>query len=32
MVLTTDKPVPQEVLEQILSTEGFYEGRSVALS
>jgi D-3-phosphoglycerate dehydrogenase len=31
MVLTTDKPVPAAVLEEILSTEGFFEGRSVAL-
>jgi D-3-phosphoglycerate dehydrogenase len=31
MVLTTDKPVPQEVLDEILGTEGFFEGRSVAL-
>jgi D-3-phosphoglycerate dehydrogenase len=31
MVLTTDAPVPQELLDEILSTEGFFEGRSVAL-
>jgi D-3-phosphoglycerate dehydrogenase / 2-oxoglutarate reductase len=31
MVLTTDGPVPQELLDEILSTEGFFEGRSVAL-
>jgi D-3-phosphoglycerate dehydrogenase / 2-oxoglutarate reductase len=31
MVLTTDRPVPQAVLEEILSTDGFYEGRAVAL-
>jgi D-3-phosphoglycerate dehydrogenase len=31
MVLTTDNPVPQEVIDEILATEGFFEGRSVAL-
>jgi D-3-phosphoglycerate dehydrogenase / 2-oxoglutarate reductase len=31
MVLTTDAPVPQELLDEILSTDGFFEGRSVAL-
>jgi D-3-phosphoglycerate dehydrogenase len=31
MVLTTDAPVPQPVLEEILSGAGFYEGRFIAL-
>ncbi|MEA2270258.1 MAG: D-3-phosphoglycerate dehydrogenase / 2-oxoglutarate reductase, partial [Solirubrobacteraceae bacterium] len=31
MVLTTDAPVPQAVLDEILSTEGFFDGRSVML-
>jgi D-3-phosphoglycerate dehydrogenase len=31
MVLTTDAPVPQAVIDEILSTDGFFEGRSIAL-
>jgi D-3-phosphoglycerate dehydrogenase len=31
MVLTTDAPVPQGVLDEILSTEGFFEGHTVML-
>jgi D-3-phosphoglycerate dehydrogenase len=31
MVLTTDAPVPQPVLEDILSDDGFFEGRFIAL-
>ena len=31
MVLTTDAPAPQGVLDQILATEGFFEARSVTL-
>jgi D-3-phosphoglycerate dehydrogenase len=31
MVLTTDAPVPQAVLDEILSTDGFLEGRSITL-
>jgi len=31
MVLTTDAPVPQSVLEEILSDDGFYDGRFIAL-
>jgi D-3-phosphoglycerate dehydrogenase len=31
MVLTTDAPVPQAVIDEILSIDGFYEGRSVKL-
>ena len=31
MVLTTDKHVPDSVLEEILSVDGFFEGRYVAL-
>jgi hypothetical protein len=31
MVLTTDAPVPQPVLDEILSGAGFFEGRFIAL-
>ena len=31
MVLTTDAPVPQSVLDEILSGSGFFEGRSITL-
>jgi D-3-phosphoglycerate dehydrogenase len=31
MVLTTDAPVPQPVLDEILSVDGFLEGRFIAL-
>ncbi|MEA2285249.1 MAG: D-3-phosphoglycerate dehydrogenase / 2-oxoglutarate reductase, partial [Solirubrobacteraceae bacterium] len=31
MVLTTDAPVPRAVLDEILSTDGFLEGRSITL-
>ena len=31
MVLTTDAPVPQAVLDEILSGDGFFEGRFIAL-
>jgi D-3-phosphoglycerate dehydrogenase len=31
MVVTTDAPVPPEVLEEIVASEGFEEGRSVSL-
>jgi D-3-phosphoglycerate dehydrogenase len=31
MVLTTDAPVPQPVLDEILSVDGFFEGRFIAL-
>ncbi|MDX6724643.1 MAG: D-3-phosphoglycerate dehydrogenase / 2-oxoglutarate reductase, partial [Solirubrobacteraceae bacterium] len=31
MVLTTDRPVPRAVLDEILSTDGFLEGRSITL-
>jgi D-3-phosphoglycerate dehydrogenase len=31
MVLTTDAPVPQSVLDEILSGDGFFEGRFIAL-
>ena len=32
LVLTTDTPVPAAVVDEILSTEGFFEGYSVALT
>jgi hypothetical protein len=32
MVVTTDAPVPESVVEQIVGTEGFVAGRAVALS
>jgi D-3-phosphoglycerate dehydrogenase / 2-oxoglutarate reductase len=32
MVVTTDEPVPESVVEQIVGTEGFVAGRAVALS
>jgi D-3-phosphoglycerate dehydrogenase len=31
MVLTTDQPVPQDVIEQIVGLDGFVAGRAVAL-
>jgi D-3-phosphoglycerate dehydrogenase len=31
MVVTTDSRVPQEVVDEIVATEGFYAGRTVAL-
>jgi D-3-phosphoglycerate dehydrogenase / 2-oxoglutarate reductase len=31
MVLTTDAPVPQSVLDEILGADGFFEGRFIAL-
>jgi hypothetical protein len=31
MVLTTDAPVPPGVLDDILSGDGFFEGRFIAL-
>jgi D-3-phosphoglycerate dehydrogenase len=32
MVVTTDEPVPESVVEQIVGTDGFVAGRAVALS
>jgi len=32
MVVTTDEPVPDAVVEQIVGTDGFVAGRAVALS
>lgn len=32
MVVTTDAPVPQEVVQEIVTSEGFIEGRSAVLS
>jgi D-3-phosphoglycerate dehydrogenase / 2-oxoglutarate reductase len=32
MVVTTDAPVPEEVVREIVATEGFVEGRSAVLS
>jgi hypothetical protein len=31
MALTTDAPVPDEVVEEIASADGFYVGRAVDL-
>jgi D-3-phosphoglycerate dehydrogenase len=31
MAITTDAPVPREVIDEIVAGEGFFEGRSVAL-
>jgi hypothetical protein len=31
MVLTTDQPVPQSVIDQIVGLEGFVAGRAIAL-
>ena len=31
MVITTDSPVPAEVVEEIVASEGFHDGRAVAL-
>ena len=31
MVVTTDRPVPQDVIDEIVALEGFVEGRAVAL-
>jgi hypothetical protein len=32
MVITTDQPTPQAVVDQIVAMEGFVAGRAVALS
>ena len=32
MVVTTDQPVPQDVVDQLASADGFVGGRAVALS
>jgi hypothetical protein len=32
MVLTTDEPVPDAVVDQIVGLDGFVSGRAVALS
>jgi hypothetical protein len=32
MAITTDSPVPQAVLEEIVAGDGFEAGRTVALS
>jgi hypothetical protein len=32
MIVTTDEPVPDSVVEQIVGTDGFVAGRAVALS
>jgi D-3-phosphoglycerate dehydrogenase len=32
MIVTTDAPVPQSLLDEIIATEYFVEGRTVALS
>jgi D-3-phosphoglycerate dehydrogenase len=32
MVVTTDAPVPRDVLDEIVASEGFVEGRTVSLS
>jgi hypothetical protein len=29
--VTTDEPVPRELVERIASSEGFFEGRTVTL-
>jgi D-3-phosphoglycerate dehydrogenase len=31
MVVTTDRPVPQAVVDELTASEGFAEGRAVAL-
>ena len=31
MVVTVDSPIPREVLDDILSLEGFQDGRAVTL-
>jgi D-3-phosphoglycerate dehydrogenase len=31
MVITTDSPVPTEVVDEIVASEGFHDGRAVAL-
>jgi hypothetical protein len=31
MVVTTDRPVPHDVLDAILALDGFVDGRTVAL-
>jgi hypothetical protein len=31
MVVTTDEPVPQQVVDEIVALDGFVSGRSVAL-
>jgi hypothetical protein len=31
MVVTTDAPVPAQVIEEIVASDGFVDGRSVAL-
>jgi hypothetical protein len=32
MVVTTDAPVPRDVVEEIVASEGFEEGRTVSLT
>jgi hypothetical protein len=31
MTITTDRPVPHEVVEEIVASDGFVAGRSVSL-
>jgi D-3-phosphoglycerate dehydrogenase / 2-oxoglutarate reductase len=31
MAITTDRPVPSEVIDEIVASEGFVDGRAVAL-
>ena len=31
MAITSDRPVPQEVVDEIVAGEGFVDGRTVAL-
>jgi D-3-phosphoglycerate dehydrogenase len=31
MAVTTDAPVPQELIDEIVATDGFLEGRAVSL-
>ena len=31
MAVTTDRPVPREVIDEIIASDGFVEGRAVSL-
>jgi D-3-phosphoglycerate dehydrogenase len=31
MVVSTDRPVPAEVIDEIVASDGFFEGHAVAL-
>jgi hypothetical protein len=32
MIVTADAPVPQEVVDRIVASEGFFDGRTVSLA